>query len=248
MADITQIFKGTQIALPSFAAIQLNASTWVIDEKLDENRVDGVHKPISDPEQQPSNWAAKYLCHDHDFPHTEAFMRVYCQGPDEGTEFLRPEVRAQQANPHFEKWEATARRKFRQNGCESVPLLLGCGQSVQGDHGPVPGGYITHLVWKKVPGQILTPDIFWSMERPKRDLLRQKFRAAYEEMSSCGWAPVGEHITKIIWDQASASLWITGFRGSYPVDGKWTDDVLTYYNLINPPASDVWKTLDEWEW
>ncbi|KAJ5543343.1 hypothetical protein N7461_009346 [Penicillium sp. DV-2018c] len=239
MTDITQIFKGTQIALPGSAAIRLDASTWVIDEKLYENRVDGVHKPSSHPDAQPSGWEAKYLCHDRNFPHNQAFMRVYCQGPDEGTEFLLPEVRAQQANPHFEKREAKARKDFRQGGCKSVPPLLGYGQSVQGEHGPVPGGYITCLVWEKVPGQVLTPGLFWSFERPERELVRRKFRAAYEEMSSCGWSPVGPNITKIIWDRESAVLWISGFRGSHPTDGKWEDFILARYGLANPPASGV---------
>jgi hypothetical protein len=51
---------------------------------------------------------------------------------------------------------------------------------VQREHGPVPGGYITYLVWEKVRGQVLTPELFWSLERPKRDLVRRNFRAAYE--------------------------------------------------------------------
>ncbi|KAJ5550784.1 hypothetical protein N7461_005482 [Penicillium sp. DV-2018c] len=248
MTDITQIFKGTQIPLPASAALRLDASTWVIDEKLDVNRVDGVHEPSSNPGEQPSGWEAKYLCHNHHSPYNQAFMRVYCQGPDEGTEFLLPEVRAQQADPHFEKYEAKARKEFRRGGCKSVPSLLGYGQSVQGEHGPVPGGYITYLVWEKVPGQVLTPDLFWSLERPNRDLVRRKFRAAYEEMSSFGWAPVGENITKIIWNNESADLWISGFRGAYATDGKWKDCILAYYGLIKPPASGVCENLDEWQW
>ncbi|KAF9246092.1 hypothetical protein DTO013E5_6572 [Penicillium roqueforti] len=252
MTDISQIFKGTQIALPGSADLQLNASTWVIDEKLYENRVDGVREPTSDPDEQPSGWEAKYLCHDQHFPNNHAFMRVYCQGPDEGTEFLLPEVRAQQANPHFEKREAKARKKFSQGGCKSVPSLLGYGQSTQGENGPVPGGYITYLVWEKVPGQVLTPELFWSFERPKRDLVRRKFRAAYEDMSSFGWGPGGGDITKIIWDKECADLWISAFRASYPTDDKWGDRILAYFNLIEPPPRDVWgnicEDLDKWEW
>lgn len=180
MTDITQIFKGTRIDLPGSVALRLNASTWVIEEKLYENRVDGVREPTSDPDEQPSGWEAKYLCHDPYSPQDRAFMRVYCQGPDKATEFLLPEVRAQQAKPDFEKYEAKARKKFSQGGCKSVPSLLGYGQFVQGKHGPVPGGYITYLVWKKVRGDILTTELFWSFERPERDLVRRKFRAAYE--------------------------------------------------------------------
>ncbi|KAJ5129436.1 uncharacterized protein N7515_005475 [Penicillium bovifimosum] len=147
--------------------------------------------------------------------------------------------------------EVEARRKFRQGGCKSVPSLLGYGQSVQGEQGPVPGGYITYIVWEKVPGQVLTPDVFWSFERSKRDLVRRKFRAAYEEMTSFGWAPGGEDITKIIWDDESADLWITGFGSSFPTDEKWEDCVLAYYGLVNPPASGPsggCRNLDNWEW
>ncbi|CAG8270432.1 unnamed protein product [Penicillium salamii] len=251
MTDITQIFKGTKIALPGSTALQLDASTWVIDEKLYENKVDGVHEPSSDPEEQPSSWKAKYLCHNHESPHDQAFMRVCCQGPDEGTDFLLPEIRAQQANPHFERQEATARKAFKQGGCESVPPLLGYGQSVQGKNGPVPGGYITTLVWKKVPGLVLSSELFWSFPQPERSLIRHKFCLAYEDMISCGWSPGGEKIGKIIWDQANANLWITGFSSSFPTDDDdelWGNEILAHFNLIEPPASGTSENFAEWTW
>lgn len=180
MTDISSIFKGSRITLPSSADLRLNASTWVIEEILYDNRVDGVSEPSSDPDDQPSGWVAKYLCHDLHFPHTQAFMRVYCQALDEGTEFLPDEDRAKQARPHFEKHEAMALKKFRRGECKSVPSLLGYSQSAQGELGPLPGGYLTHLVWEKVPGEILTPEAFWSFERQERDLIRHIFRAAYK--------------------------------------------------------------------
>ncbi|CAG8238818.1 unnamed protein product [Penicillium salamii] len=237
MTDISQIYTGAQIALPSSAALGLDASTWVIDEEIYENRIDGVHEPISSPRTQQSGWIAKYLCHDLHYPHTEAFMRVYSQGPDEGTERLPPHIRAQQANPSFEKYEAKARKAFQQGGCQSVPSLLGWSQSVQGEYGPVPGGYITHLVWKKVPGEIPTQEFFWSLPLSRRDLIREKFQTAYLEMSSFGWAPGGQDIEKIIWNEKSTNLWISGFHGSLITDGRWSNDVLARFELIKPPPS-----------
>ncbi|CAG8932181.1 unnamed protein product [Penicillium salamii] len=234
---VASIFKGTKIALPGSTALQLDASTWVIDEKLNENKVDGMREPGFDPEDPPSVWEAKYLCHNLESPHDQAFMRVYCQGPDEETVFLLPEIRAQQADPQYEMPEATARKAFKQAGCESVPPLLGYGQSVQGGYGPVPGGYITYLVWEKVPGLVLSRDLFWSFTRSERDIIRHKFHLAYVEMVSCGWCPGGTGPWKIIWDRETANLWINGFGSSLPADDedKLSDDqVLSSFGLIKP--------------
>ncbi|CAG8011589.1 unnamed protein product [Penicillium salamii] len=250
MTDITQIFKGTKIALPGSTALQLDASTWVIDEKLYENKVDGMREPPFDPEDPPSVWEAKYLCHNLESPHDQAFMRVYCQGPDEGTDFLLPEIRAQQAEPQYEMPEATARKAFKQAGCGSVPPLLGCGQSVQGGYGPVPGGYITYLVWKKVPGLVLSRELFWSFDRSERDIIRHKFHLAYAEMVSCGWCPGGTAIWKIIWDSATAGLWINGFSSSFPADDedKLSDDqALASFGLIKPLVPGYSENYAEWQ-
>ena len=59
MTDISSIFKGSRIALPSSADLRLNASTWVIDEILYDHRVDGVSEPSPDLDDQPSGWTAK---------------------------------------------------------------------------------------------------------------------------------------------------------------------------------------------
>lgn len=67
-------------------------------------------------------------------------------------------------------------------------------------------------------------------------------------MSSFGWGPGAVDIEKIIWDKESAALWISGFRSSIPVDEKWEDRILAYFELIEPPASGVCENFDEWEW
>ncbi|CAG7940710.1 unnamed protein product [Penicillium salamii] len=257
MTDISQIYVGAQITLPSSAALGLEARTWVIDEEVYDNRIDDVHEHMSSPSPgtMPSGWKAKYLCHDLHNPQTEAFMRVFSQGPDEGTERFPPHMRAQQADPSVEHYEAQARKAFQQGGCRSVPPLLGWGQSVQGEYGPVPGGYITHLVWEKVPGEILSPEFFWSLSQSRRDLIRDKFRIAYQEILSFGWVPGGQHIGKIIWNEESTDLWISGFHGSLRTDRQLSNDVLAHFELIKPPPRGPCDPLlhprgswDKWKW
>ncbi|CAG8244870.1 unnamed protein product [Penicillium salamii] len=249
MTDITRIFQGTEIALPGSATLGFSASIWVIDAKLFEETVDGVH-PSCPGSQIPSSWEAKYACHNQEHPHDHGIMRVYCQGPDEGTEFLLPEIRAQQAAPLFEEPEAKAWKKFKEGECQSVPSLLGYGYFTQGQDGPVPGGYITYLVWANVPGEVMTPEQFWSFERPKRGLVRRKFRAAYEGLLSFGYVPGGAGINKVIWDTDSAELRIAGFRWPCrtPLGDKWSDGMLDTYSMIRPPESGRCDDFAKWEW
>lgn len=107
-------------------------------------------------------------------------MRIYCQVPIEETQFLSPDVRAKQAVPPYQHSELMALKRFREGGCTVVPELLGYSETVQSRDGLVPGGYIRYLVWDKVPGESLSRALFWSFETPERDLIRRKFRAAYE--------------------------------------------------------------------
>ncbi|CAI7659404.1 unnamed protein product [Penicillium viridicatum] len=86
----------------------------------------------------------------------------------------------------------------------------------------LPGGYITHLVWDKVPGQSLSSELFWSFDEPQRDLIRQSFEPL---------------MTKLIWDQDSGQLHISGFSMAAKVDPtkEWSDNVFAMYNLIKRP-------------
>lgn len=68
-----------------------------------------------------------------------------------------------------------ALKRFKEGGCTVVPELLGYGELIQDRD-----GLVIYLVWKKVPGESLSRQLFWSFELPKRDLIRRKFRAAYE--------------------------------------------------------------------
>lgn len=122
----------------------------------------------------------KFLCHKVGALPQSAFIRIYSQVPIEGTQFLSPEVRAQQAVPPYQHSEVIALKRFKEGNCTVVPNLLGYSETIQGQDGLVPRGYITYLVWNKVPGESLSGELFWSFDKPKRDLIRRKFRAAYE--------------------------------------------------------------------
>lgn len=133
----------------------------------------------SDP-TVPSYTMGKFLCHKVGALPESAFMRIYSQVPIEDTQFLSPEVRAQQAVPLYRHSEIMALKGLKEGGCTVVSELLGYIETAQGQDGLVPGRYITYLVWDKVPGQSLSSELFWSFNKPKRDLIRQKFRAAHE--------------------------------------------------------------------
>lgn len=128
----------------------------------------------------PSYTMSKFLYYQvGTFPES-AFMRIYSQVPIGETQFLSPEVRTQQAVPPYQHGEVMALKRFKAGGCTGVPELLGYSETVQGRDGLVPGGYITYLVWDKVPGESLSREIFWSFKEHEREFIRRKFQAAYE--------------------------------------------------------------------
>ncbi|CAG8892911.1 unnamed protein product [Penicillium egyptiacum] len=191
----------------------------------------------------------KFLCHRVGALPESAFMRIYCQVPIEETEFLSPEARAKQAVPPYQHEEAMALKRFKEGGCTVVPELLGYSETVQSKDGLVPGGYIIYLVWDKVPGVSLSGGLFWSFESPKRELIRRKFRAAYEILRSFGYLSMIKTPAKLIWDKESAQLHISGFSTAINVDPdkEWNDDVYAMYQLVKLPNIG-WEDTTRWKW
>jgi hypothetical protein len=128
----------------------------------------------------PSFTAAKFLCHRADDTTKIAFMRIYLQVPIAGTEFQNSKVRAKQAAPPRVHPELVALKVLKKKRCDVVPDLLCYKEEVQDQDGIVPGGYITYVVWDKVPGQSLNMDTFWDLDLPTRQAIRAKFREVYE--------------------------------------------------------------------
>lgn len=175
--------EGTTITLPSSESLKIRGNTWVIDKKVNEVSCNITREELDrdgHTRTVPSYTMGKFLCHQVGAHPESAFMRIYCQVPIEETQILSPQIRAQQAVPPYQHGEIMALKRFKEGSCAAVPELLGYSETVQSKDGLVPGGYITYLVWDKVPGESLSGELFWSFELPKRDLIRQKFRAAYE--------------------------------------------------------------------
>ncbi|KAJ5513455.1 hypothetical protein N7463_003007 [Penicillium fimorum] len=82
------------------------------------------------------------------------------------------------------------------------------------------GGYI---VWDKVPGELLTKEFFWALDITARKDIRAKFRDAYE-------------ISKIIFDQSTGNLYISGFRMGWLIIGKieWSEARYVEFELAEP--------------
>lgn len=153
--------------------------TWVIAEKLSESPSQMTQRNIDD-DLGPSFTAAKFLCHRADNPAKMGFMRIYLQVPIIGTEFRPSKARAKQGAPPKPHAELSALKSLKAMNCEVVPDLLCYQEQVQGQDGIVPGGYITYIVWDKVPGESLSPQTFWNLDLASRQEIRSQFRIVYQ--------------------------------------------------------------------
>lgn len=153
--------------------------TWVLGEKLSEHTHRMTQEDI-DEGLGPSFAAGRFLCHHEDDRSRKAFVRVYLQVPNVGTEYSNSTVRAKQAAPPRVHKELTALRELKKRKCDVVPDLLAYQTLKQDQEGPVPGGYITFIVWDIVPGQPLDPDAFWELPYMSRQAIREQFRTVYQ--------------------------------------------------------------------
>lgn len=158
--------------------LALPARTWVITEGLEERAIIMTQHDMD--LQRGEGWTAgKFLCYDAADPQkTPAFMRIYAQLPIAGTEWSRPSTRAQQAATK-KITELVVFKLLKKLGCAVAPDLLGYQEEKQGPGDTVPGGFITYLVWEKVPGESLDYEEFWKMSLRSRNAIRAKFRKVY---------------------------------------------------------------------
>lgn len=147
--------EGTEITLHAVteASLHIPAQTWVIVEKLRKDPWRLTRKDVSDG-MGVSYTSAKFLCYPAG-PGSEtklAFMRIRQQVSNAGTEFKKASLRASQAVEEPENGELNALKSFLIHECEVVPRLLGYQQSKQKEDDMVPGGFVTYIIWEKVPG------------------------------------------------------------------------------------------------
>lgn len=106
-------------------------------------------------------------------------MRIYLQIPVPGTQHESRQIRREQAakpQPHV---ELTALKALKEFECDVVPDLLAYQVGEQSEDSIVPGGYITYVVWDKVPGKPLNAEEFWEQDLKSRQAIRNKFRNAF---------------------------------------------------------------------
>lgn len=119
-------------------------------------------------------------------------MRIYLQVPNQGSEFDSPADKAKLASYQTHS-EVTALKTFHERGSTITPALLGYKEDKQADDGLVPSGYITCLVWEKVPGIQLGDNLipecgtheFWRLPRAGRDEIPDVFQ---QESTRNSWS------------------------------------------------------------
>ncbi|KAJ5529182.1 hypothetical protein N7527_002575 [Penicillium freii] len=166
--------------------------------------------------------------------------------PIDGTEYQPLEVRQRQAAPSRKHRELDALKDLTLRQCPVVPTLLAYKEGKQGNNGVVPDGYITYVVWDKVPGEPLNWGQVWD---PQSGPLREAVRA--RELRHYGWVPGRPGLRKIIYDEVTGTMHIAGFRYSVPLDpeSKFTDRTFVHWGLAIPPNHAGWKKdSTKWAW
>lgn len=178
-AEFLCVLEGTDVTLepPSEPLLHLSSQTWVIDKKLSERSQSMTHQDVADGLGFPFA-AAQFLCHRKENPSQKAFMRIYLQIVI-GTQYQNHQIRRKQAAKPPPHVELTALKALKILECDVVPDLLAYQGGKQGDDSIVPGGYITYVVWDKVPGEPLSAEEFWRLDVESRQAIRDKFRETF---------------------------------------------------------------------
>jgi hypothetical protein len=199
---------------------------WVLEEKLTED-FQRMTKRELELGGGPSFAVFKYLCYSATDSSKKAFMRIYFQIPNPGTEYQLPRLRQQQAAPPRKHLELQAFKDLSKQHCTVVPALLAYKEGKQCKDGVVPDGYITHIVWEMVSGKPLDTDQFWRPEAARlREAVRTKFRDIWEyvyripfgvlrvkltnlrELKRYGWHPGLPSLQKIIYDGSTGDMYV----------------------------------------
>lgn len=102
--------------------------------------------------------------------------------------------------------ELQALQKFADTKRLSVPHLVAWKKVVQGDDGPMPGGYLAYVVMTLMPGQDLMALKFWSMNDDQREEIRDAFLVAIKSVWSLGFEPYDCALRNILWEPETRRL------------------------------------------
>ncbi|KAJ5567129.1 hypothetical protein N7535_006435 [Penicillium sp. DV-2018c] len=253
--------EGTQITInsPPQTPINFIHETWEIVEKIEEDTVTQSEQDFIDG-GDPAYVAGKFLCRPSGAQGPIAFLRIYQQIPWLGTELQKPSVRAAQATGRFEPPELQALQHFKQQGCEVVPEFLGYQFAKQDREDTVPGGFVTYVIWKKVPGEPLDFTRFWNCTFSERQNIRAKFRQIYEQLLPFDYQAWVPSCTKIIYEWSTGEMHISGFKDATNrfLDKVWSDAHYASHDLVLEDPSikayfpitsiDFYRDDNGWEW
>lgn len=163
--------EGTTVIINQSSELRLHVGpkNWEIVSKVQE-RINIVSQRDATNGLGPAYLAGKLLCRlaSPSSPDILTFMRIYKQIPIAGTEFEKASIRAMQAVNSHEPKELTALKSLEEKGCDVVPRLLGYQTDQQDGDDIVPGGFVTYVIWAKVPGESLDIQEFWSCSFSRR--------------------------------------------------------------------------------
>ncbi|KAI2708928.1 hypothetical protein CBS147333_3293 [Penicillium roqueforti] len=156
--------EGTEITTDA------NAQTGLLLPSLTWTSTTGLGHPYT---------VVKFLCYCKSHPAKTAFLRIYQQIPITETQDSKSSIRAKQAIPTKTANELKLLKELMQKGCEFAPKLLGYQEAQQESDDIVPSGFITYIVWEKVP-EVPLSQYSWTYELHVRDAIRAKFRRVYQ--------------------------------------------------------------------
>ncbi|KAE8363417.1 hypothetical protein BDV27DRAFT_146134 [Aspergillus caelatus] len=88
----------------------------------------------------------------------------------------------------------------------SAPKLLHVKKDEQDHTGPVPGGLLLYLLIQRPPGKYLNQEIFWSMDRQGRNMVRVAFKQAWLDCVGAGFKPAMSATENLIWDDDNSKM------------------------------------------
>ncbi|CRL23565.1 unnamed protein product [Penicillium camemberti] len=206
---------------------------WTIVAKLSQ---EACQKHMLDVQDGAGpSYAVATFCVCSDLDGQQAYMRVYLQVPHEGTQWLPPNERAKQAAAGYHS-EVEAMKAFYEQGSTITPTLLAISEDIQDKQGIIPGGYIIHCIFQRVPGLRLADDniapeyrptphkFFLAFSKPERDHIRMVFDKEYRELNKLGWVPIFPWAMSLIWDSDASKLYFVDFRTARKVGDREKKD------------------------
>jgi hypothetical protein len=189
-------------------------TAWIITAKLSQQ-----NSQLEEFDVEPGlpSWAFATFLVRNPATGQEAYMRVYQQVPHLGTEFFPVDERAKQATPSYHR-EVHALKAFHEQKSTITPALLAIKEDVQDSQGFVPGGYVIHIVFQRVPGVRLADDrilpgwrdsphaFFAKFSDLEREQIRMWFDKEYRKLEKMGWVPTFPWASNLFWDALCQKL------------------------------------------